>query len=103
MRNFLSVAVDGSLGARLLLMLAMLACGGWSADAPPGLATPATAATNPVTRATVVLSCRGIDDGGETALIYTWTVAGSPPALVTFSANFLTPVSPNDVRKRNLK
>ena len=54
---------------------------------PPTVATPASAQPNPVTGTTTNLSVLGDDDGGEANLTYTWTLAGTPPAAVTFSAN----------------
>src|SRR2546427_3572645 len=56
-------------------------------NAPPTVATPASASPNPVTATTTNLSVLGADDGGEANLIYTWATMGSPPAAVTFSVN----------------
>jgi hypothetical protein len=56
-------------------------------NAAPTVATPAAASPSPVIAKTTTLSALGADDGGEAALTYTWTVLGSPPAPVTFSAN----------------
>jgi glucuronoarabinoxylan endo-1,4-beta-xylanase len=53
----------------------------------PVIATEASAAPNPVTAATTLLSVLGADDNGESNLTYTWATAGTPPATVTFSAN----------------
>ena len=56
-------------------------------NAPPTIATPATASPNPVTGTTTTLSVLGADDGGEGNLTYTWATTGTPPAPVTFSVN----------------
>ncbi|MDX2011527.1 MAG: Ig-like domain-containing protein [Myxococcaceae bacterium] len=56
------------------------------ANAAPTLAMGPTASMTPTTATTVVLSALGADDGGEAALTYTWTAAGSSWPL-TFSAN----------------
>ena len=56
-------------------------------NSPPTVATAAAASPNPATGTTSNLSVLGADDGGEANLIYTWSVTGTPPALVTFSAN----------------
>lgn len=53
----------------------------------PTIATAASAAVNPVTGTSVELSVLGADDGGEPALTYAWSVIGTPPAPVVFSAN----------------
>jgi regulation of enolase protein 1 (concanavalin A-like superfamily) len=53
----------------------------------PIVATPAAASANPVTGTTVNLSVLGADNGGESALTYTWYLLGSPPHPVTYSAN----------------
>lgn len=58
-----------------------------STNAAPTVATPAAATPSPVTGTTTSLSVLGADDGGEASLTYTWTVVGTPPASVTFSAN----------------
>lgn len=58
-----------------------------SVNAPPTVATLAAASNNPVTGKTTSLSVLGADDGGETLLTYTWSVVGTPPASVAFSAN----------------
>lgn len=58
-----------------------------SADATPTVATAASATPRPVTGSTTALSVLGADDGGEAALTYTWSVSGTPPAAVAFSAN----------------
>lgn len=52
---------------------------------PPTVATPASATPDPVTGTTTALSVLGADDGGESALTYTWSATG--PAPVTFSAS----------------
>ncbi len=52
----------------------------------PVAAQPAAVSASPVTTATAELTVLGADDGGETALTYTWeSVSG--PAPVAFSAN----------------
>jgi hypothetical protein len=53
----------------------------------PTVVVPATATPNPVTGTTTSLSVLGADDGGEANLTYTWSLVGTPPAGVTFSAN----------------
>jgi hypothetical protein len=54
---------------------------------PPTVATPAAASPDPAPGTTTALSVLGADDGGEAALVYTWSTTGTPPASVTFSAN----------------
>ncbi len=56
-------------------------------DQVPTVARAALATPNPVTGTTTQLSVLGADNGGEPALIYTWTTTGTPPATVAFSAN----------------
>ena len=56
-------------------------------NAPPTVATAASATPNPVTGKTTVLSVLGADDGGAANLTYTWATTGTPPAAVSFSAN----------------
>jgi len=58
-----------------------------SINQPPTVITPATAAQSPVTGTSTNLSVLGGDDAGETRLTYTWSVVGTPPAPVSFSAN----------------
>src|SRR6185369_967909 len=58
-----------------------------SLSAPPTVATPAEAAPNPVPGTTSALAVLGADDGGEPALVYTWSTTGTPPAPVAFSVN----------------
>ena len=53
----------------------------------PTVAVPASASPTPVTGTTTSLSVLGADDGGEANLTYTWSLVGTPPAAVTFSAN----------------
>ena len=53
----------------------------------PTVATAASASPNPVTGTSTNLSVLGADDGGESNLTYTWSVLGTPPSPVTFSAN----------------
>ncbi|MGH7143853.1 MAG: PKD domain-containing protein, partial [Planctomycetota bacterium] len=52
---------------------------------PPTVATAPAATPNPVTGTTTALSVLGADDGGEPALVYTWSSVG--PAGVTFNVN----------------
>ena len=54
-------------------------------NAPPTVATPASASPNPVTATSTSLSVLGADDAGEAGLTYTWSAAG--PATPMFSAN----------------
>ena len=54
---------------------------------PPTVTTAAAAAQNPVTGATAALSVAASDDAGASALTYTWTTTGTPPAPVSFSVN----------------
>ena len=56
-------------------------------NAAPTVATTAAATPSTVTGTTTALSVLGADDGGESALTYTWATTGTPPAAVTFSAN----------------
>lgn len=53
----------------------------------PTVATPATAQPATVTGVTTALNTLGSDDGGEPALIYTWSTSGTPPAPVAFAPN----------------
>ena len=57
------------------------------ANAAPTIATPASASPGTVAGKTTALSVLGADDAGESALIYTWALAGTPPAPVSFAAN----------------
>lgn len=50
-------------------------------------AAPSSTASQPVTSATIPLAVSADDDGGEANLTYQWSVTGTPPAAVTFSAN----------------
>jgi hypothetical protein len=77
----------GSADRYLAQMVAFKASGSGSSNAPPTVATPASASPNPVTASTTNLSVLGADDGGEANLTYTWATTGTPPAAVTFSAN----------------
>jgi rhamnogalacturonan endolyase len=52
----------------------------------PLVVTAAGAAPNPSYTKSAVLTALGSDDGGEAALTYTWSVVGTPPGAVTFSA-----------------
>ena len=56
-----------------------------SAGAAPTVATAAAATPNPTSTTTTAVSALGADDGGEPALVYTWSATG--PAAATFSAN----------------
>ena len=56
-------------------------------NAPPTVASPASANPTPVTATTANLSVLGADDAGEANLTYTWATAGTPPASVTISSN----------------
>ncbi|HSN14652.1 MAG TPA: malectin domain-containing carbohydrate-binding protein, partial [Anaeromyxobacteraceae bacterium] len=56
-------------------------------SAPPTVATAASASPNPATGTSTSLSVLGADDGGEAGLVYTWSVLGTPPSPVAFSAN----------------
>ena len=55
------------------------------ANAAPTVATAASASPIVVTGTTTSLSVLGADDGGESALTYTWSASG--PAAVSYSAN----------------
>jgi hypothetical protein len=57
-----------------------------SGDTPPTVATPAAASASTVTGTTVTVSVLGADDGGETNLTYSWSVASGPTG-VTFGPN----------------
>jgi hypothetical protein len=54
---------------------------------PPTVATAAHVTTGPVTGTTAGLSVLGADAAGESSLTYTWSVVGTPPDAVYFSAN----------------
>jgi hypothetical protein len=56
-------------------------------NAAPTVASAITATPSPVAGTTTVLSVLGADDGGEGALTYAWSTAGTPPGAVTFSPN----------------
>ena len=56
-------------------------------SAIPTIATPASANPNPVTGTTTVLSVLGADNNGESDITYTWSLTGTPPASVSYSAN----------------
>jgi O-glycosyl hydrolase len=58
-----------------------------AANAVPTIVTPAVSSPPTVTGTTATLSVAASDDGGEPNLTYTWSLAGTPPAAVTFSAN----------------
>lgn len=53
----------------------------------PIVTAAAAAAPNPSYTKSAVLTALGSDDGGEAALTYTWSVVGTPPGAVTFSAS----------------
>jgi len=53
----------------------------------PTVAISAAADPNPAAGLVSALSVLGADDGGESNLIYTWAVIGTPPAPVSFSRN----------------
>ncbi len=57
------------------------------AGQPPVVTTPASATPNPVTGASTSLSVAATDPQGQN-LTYTWTTTGTPPASVSFSANW---------------
>ncbi|HYE07011.1 MAG TPA: immunoglobulin domain-containing protein [Planctomycetota bacterium] len=56
-------------------------------NAAPTVARTAAAQLATVAGTTVNLSVLGADDGGEDALIYTWSTSGTPPAAVAFAPN----------------
>jgi hypothetical protein len=58
-----------------------------SSNQAPTVASPAAAASTPVTGTSTALSVLGADDGGESNLTYSWAASGTPPAPVTFSSN----------------
>ena len=49
-------------------------------NAPPTIATHASATPSPVTGLTTLLSVLGADDGGENNLTYSWSVSSQPPS-----------------------
>jgi rhamnogalacturonan endolyase len=53
----------------------------------PAVVAPASASPVFTTGSPISLSVLGNDDGGEAALTYTWSVVGTPPGSVNFSAN----------------
>ena len=56
--------------------------------AAPAVINAAAAASNPVTNTSTTLSVLGADlTAGESALSYTWSAVGTPPAPVDFSVN----------------
>jgi hypothetical protein len=61
--------------------------GSQTSNQAPTVATAAAASPSPVTARSTNLSVLGADDGGESALTYTWATTGTPPAPVTFSSN----------------
>jgi autotransporter-associated beta strand protein len=59
-----------------------------SALAKPTVVSAAAASPSPVTAISTTLSVLGTDQSlGESALTYTWTTTGTPPAAVAFSVN----------------
>jgi endoglucanase len=56
-------------------------------SAAPTVATAASASPSTVVGTTASLSVLGADDGGESNLTYTWSLTGTPPASVAFTAN----------------
>ena len=80
--SFLSVKDNAKLSAIEFLPGAVI-----PPSAPPTVATPAAVSASPVTGTSVNASVLGADDGGETALTYTWSTVGTPPAPVNFSPN----------------
>lgn len=54
---------------------------------PPTVAIAAAASPNPVATTFTALSVLGADDDGESNLTYTWSAAGTPAGLVSFSVN----------------
>ena len=58
-----------------------------STNTAPTVATAAAATPSPVTGTTTALSVLGADGAGEAGLTYHWATTGTPPAVVTFSAN----------------
>ncbi|MBA2482263.1 MAG: right-handed parallel beta-helix repeat-containing protein [Planctomycetes bacterium] len=58
-----------------------------SVNAAPTIAIAAAATPALVTGTSTMLSVLGADDGGEAALVYTWSVVGAAPAPLTFSQN----------------
>jgi RHS repeat-associated protein len=57
------------------------------ADAAPTVATAASASPAPVTGTSTTLSVLGADDDGEPYLTYGWSLLGTPPGTVAYSAN----------------
>ena len=57
---------------------------GTGTNQPPTIATPAQVVSQTSTSAN--LHVLGADDGGEASLTYTWSVVGTPPGSVSFSA-----------------
>src|SRR5262249_40566492 len=56
-------------------------------NAAPTVATAASATPNPTGGTSTGLAVLGGDDFGESNLTYTWSVNGTPPAPVNFTAN----------------
>lgn len=56
-------------------------------NTPPTVAQPASAASNPVTGTSTIVSVLGADNGGEANLTYTWDLTGTPPQPVIFGIN----------------
>ena len=75
---FLVTATSGSVSGQATITI--------SNDAPY-VVNPASATPNPGNDTTTSLSVLGGDDGYEPSLTYSWSLTGTPPAPVTFSAN----------------
>jgi alpha-tubulin suppressor-like RCC1 family protein len=56
-------------------------------NAPPTVARPAFAASNPVIGTSTIVSVLGADDNGEANLTYFWDETSTPPKPVTFGTN----------------
>ncbi len=102
-------ALMSAAGAGQELLAATPAHGATSASQPADLADPpylasindlvgskvsgitvqkrATATPSTVTGTAAVLSVRGVENGSDSGLSYTWATTGSPPASVVFSLN----------------
>ena len=56
-----------------------------SGQSAPSVVVKAAATPNPVAAKTVNLSVLGTDDGGESALTYTWSATDMPTATVPWA------------------
>ncbi|HAT10189.1 MAG TPA: hypothetical protein DCS97_06285, partial [Planctomycetes bacterium] len=84
----LQITHEGSLKNNAAQQFSLVVSGlGVASPTTPTVATAASATPNPVTGTTTALSVLGADDGGESALTYTWATTGTPPATVSFSVN----------------